>query len=394
MISKSTRRPNKETAPGKVPGMDGYRKNTSRSLELLAIAANIGAKASDPEAIRLLDAFKASPTGNVFATSTGTTIHWGNIQRLVDGLDRFVLPEALGLLPDLALPRTAAPRFVVHLDSMKARGTSGDNDQVALAISRVKGKADILIGEGNGIREVSFKDSSASENKLWQQSKSETYDFSGLPATLLGGLNFPELKDRLVALKSSVDVDSRPMSLSVDQWSRLKNGQHRILAIVKERLPTEWDDFVHLALDRAGTALDTVLGVAFPSGSPDHGRNLANILSRGLIAGETPGHEEWILSMDGSARLDRALEHLRHEPGVQVWWSRQLSKSGKPSWFLRAMVGNRRYLITKIEPSFDGARPNVSQTKGVIYYFQEGSGYTEPGERSVWNLLADLSENS
>jgi hypothetical protein len=134
--------------------------------------------------------------------------------------------------------------------------------------------------------------------------------------------------------------------------------------------------------------------MAFPSDSSSHGRNLAAILSRGLIAGETSGHEEWILYMDGSARLDRAMEQLRHEPGVEVQWSRKLSQSGKPSWFVRALVSNRRYLVTKIEPSFDGARPNVSQTKGVIYYFQEGSRYKGPGERSVWNLLADLSAKS
>lgn len=374
--------------------MDGYRKNTSRSLELLAIAANIGAMTSDPEAIRLMQAFKASPAGSVFVTPTGTTIHWGNIERLLDGLNQYLIPEVLRLLPDLRLPRTVAPRFIVHLDSMKAGMRMGERDEVQLAVSRVKGKADILIAEVNGIREVSFKDSSASENKLWQQSKSESYVFSGFLATLNGGLNFPELRDQLLTLKSRVVVNSPPKSLSAEQWSRLKNEQYRILAVVKESFSKEWKDYVRLALDQAGKELDTLLGVAFPSDSSGHGRNLAAILSRGLIAGETPGHEEWILSMDGSARLDRAMEQLRHEPGTEVQWSRQLSPSGKPSWLVHAVVGNRRYLITKIEPSFDGARPNVSQTKGVIYYFQEGSRYKEPGERSVWNLLADLSAKS
>jgi hypothetical protein len=374
--------------------MEGYRKNTSRSLELLAIAANIGAMSSESETIRLMQAFKASPTGNVFVTLTGTTVHWGNIQRLIDGLGRYSIPEALALLPDLRLPRTVAPRFIVHLDSIKASETTGEHDHVGLTVSRVKGKADILIAEGNGIREVSFKDSSVSENKLWQQSRSESYDFSGLPATLNGGLSFPELQKQLLVLKTSVVVNSRPMSLRADQWSRLKNEQYRILAVVKEALPTEWEEFVRHALDQAGKELDAMLEAAFPTVSSNHGRNLATILSRGLIAGETAGHEEWILFMDGSARLDRAIEQLRHEPEVKVQWSKQLSKSGKPSWFVRALVGTRRYLVTKIEPSFDGARPNVSQTKGVIYYFQEGSRYKEPGERSVWNLLADLSANS
>jgi hypothetical protein len=374
--------------------MDGYRKNTSRSLELLAIAANIGTMTPDPEAIHLMQAFKASPAGGVYESTTGTTVHWGNIERLLDGLNQYLIPEVLGLLPDLRLPRTVAPRFIVHLDSMKAGTKMGERDEVQLAVSRVKGKADILIAEANGMREVSFKDSSASENKLWQQSKSESYVFSGFPATLNGGLNFPELKDQLFTLKSRVVVNSPPKSLSPDQWSRLKNEQYRILAVVKESFPTEWKDFVRLALGQAGKELDTMLGMAFPSDSPSHGRNLAAILSRGLIAGETPGHEEWILYMDGSARLDRAMEQLRHEPGVEVQWSRKLSQSGKPSWFVHALVSNRRYLVTKIEPSFDGARPNVSQTKGVIYYFQEGSRYKEPGERSVWNLLADLSAKS
>jgi hypothetical protein len=76
---------------------------------------------------------------------------------------------------------------------------------------------------------------------------------------------------------------------------------------------------------------------------------------------------------------------------VQVDWERRNSRAGKPSWFVYASVAGHRYLITKIEPSFEGKLRGISQTKGIIYHFQEGAQNRAPGEGSVWTLLSDLS---
>jgi hypothetical protein len=47
-----------------------------------------------------------------------------------------------------------------------------------------------------------------------------------------------------------------------------------------------------------------------------------------------------------------------------------------------------KYGITKIEPSFDGAKKNVSQTKGIIYYFQQYPNNTN----HIWQLLKNISK--
>ena len=48
-------------------------------------------------------------------------------------------------------------------------------------------------------------------------------------------------------------------------------------------------------------------------------------------------------------------------------------KEGKKSLLVSIKIKNQIYGLTKIEPSFDGWRDVVSQTKGIIFYFQEYS---------------------
>jgi hypothetical protein len=89
--------------------------------------------------------------------------------------------------------------------------------------------------------------------------------------------------------------------------------------------------------------------------------------------------------------LDETINNLSAISGLKAEWSRRASGMGKDSWLIYVTLSKKRYLVTKIEPSFDGHEANVSQTKGVIYYFQEGSGARTAAEGSVWDLLSDVS---
>ena len=371
--------------------MVGQRLNTSRSLELLVIAANLNSMPSELEVNGLISAFQTHPMGGTHTTGLGTSVHWGNIQRLVQDLIPLRREELASTLSRIALPRSSPPRFLVHLDSFRKATALPASEFVIPTVARVKGKADILIAEADCIRELSVKDSSVGESKLGQQSKRETYNFSGSAHTLSGGFHFTSLQDRLQIIKGSVDLNIRPTSLSEDQWGRLNNEQYRILAIAKDSDPVEWDSFVAAAEIEAAQELDSFLEAAFPRVSNSHGRHLADILAHRLIDGETEGHDEWIVSQQGAFRLDSAIAYLAQLTDVRVDWERRSSRTGKPSWFVYAVVSSNRYLITKIEPSFEGKRRGVSQTKGIIYHFQEGSRNRAPGEGSVWTLLADLS---
>ena len=371
--------------------MAGPRLNTSRSLELLVIAANLNSMPSESEVNGLINAFQTHPMGGTYTTQLGTSVHWGNIQRLVQDLMPLGREGLASTLSRIALPRSFPPRFLVHLDSFRKETALPASTLVIPTVARVKGKSDILIAEVDGIRELSVKDSSAAEKKLGQQSKRETYDFSGDEHTLSGGFNFTSLQDRLQRIKSNVDLNVHPTSLSEDQWGRLRNKQYRILAIAKDSDPVEWDSFAVAVEIEAAQELDSFLGAAFPAASHSHGRHLATILSHRLIDGETSGHDEWIVSQQGAFRLDSAIVYLAQMTNVQVDWERRNSRTGKPSWFVYASVAGHRYLITKIEPSFEGKLRGISQTKGIIYHFQEGAQNRAPGEGSVWTLLSDLS---
>ena len=70
---------------------------------------------------------------------------------------------------------------------------------------------------------------------------------------------------------------------------------------------------------------------------------------------------------------------------------RKAQGSGKLSLVIFAQdKSNKQYVVCKIEPGFDGGRPEVSQTKGVIYYFQEGRQLHKP---TVWDLIEDAWSN-
>jgi hypothetical protein len=372
--------------------MVGARKNTSRAEELICAATNC-VVGPDLDGINIiLGQFSQHPSGGTYEHTNGTRLVWGNVERLLGSTGHTQIADVGRAIVQYQLPRSQPPRYVVLMDSLLNGATTltGVSDQAMAILKNVKGKADLTVIEDDVIRELSVKRPNLTEVKLGQQSRREDYQFRSSVSTLSGGKNLPNLREAMSDLTRGLGEISRPNSLTEYQWGRLTEDDKR-LAAAKQLFPDQWKEIVRHAMTDAGAELDSFLTDALPTNEQEHSYNLGVLLSHRLIGGMTEGHEEWITSAHGPFRLELAIQKLADTSALRATWSRQPSKSGKDSWVITARVGNRRYVICKIEPSFDGAKPEVSQTKGVIYYFQEGSGLRAPADGSVWDLLSDVS---
>jgi hypothetical protein len=66
--------------------------------------------------------------------------------------------------------------------------------------------------------------------------------------------------------------------------------------------------------------------------------------------------------------LASVIQHLnRIKPVVTLT---ENNPRGKISIIVRIQIKTKIYCLTKIEPSFEGKKANVTQTKGIIYHFQ------------------------
>lgn len=371
------------------------RSNTARAAELIAAAINCVSGSNASEVEQVFRKFRLHPEGSSYRHKTGSTLVWGDINRLVA-----FLPEVRDVsLKDLSgqylVPSSGTRRFVIHIDSVK----SGARDALVLPtdirglLGRSLGKADLLLVDEQNLLKLSVKQSDSKEVKLGQQSASATYDFRPVSFTLSGGKNFPGMNHAVTALTSRLNGKLiRPSALSPDQWGKIaKTPQQQRLAIVKSSWPGEWSVIVLSTLYDASQALDAFLNAAFPSNHRDHARNLGEILRHRLLGRTTGAGQMWITSKAGPYRLDEAINKLSAISGLRAEWARRASGKGKDSWLIYVTFSKKRYLVSKVEPSFDGQEADVSQTKGVIYYFQEGSGARTAAEGSVWDLLSDIS---
>lgn len=75
---------------------------------------------------------------------------------------------------------------------------------------------------------------------------------------------------------------------------------------------------------------------------------------------------------------------------VKIWGEfRKASSKGIDSLVIKVKDKlGQEYVACKIQPALDGGEENVSQTKGIIYYFQEGR---QLGLPTVWDLIENTS---
>ena len=361
----------------------------ARSVELLVAAINCFTTPNHDDINIAFAKMAEAPRGSSFKFTNGTTLVWGNIERLIAAQGHVQIADISDAVQQYKLPRDEPPQYVILMDSYKnSHPNEVKIDPSALRIlSLVKGKADLTVIEQTEVREVSIKRQESKEVKLGQQSRREEYEFMPRPVELIGGKGLKSIQEGLQKITSIPKNGNRPMVIDDLQWARMSDD-NKLLSLIKNNHAAEWQRLVANSMCEAGQQLDRFLGAAFHVDRSLHARNLGVLLSHRLIGGITEGHEEWMTSRLGPFRLDLALDEVTRNTGVTVEWSRRPSRSGKDSWVITATLSGKRYVVCKIEPSFDGAKPHVSQTMGVIYYFQEGSQVRTATDGSVWDLLS------
>lgn len=339
-------------------------------------------------------------------SSPGSLFVWGRIEHLV--------PYALNLAegPDSVIETLATrnliaeppgPRLVIHMDKkstisdaiweqvrQSATSRRSDMEKAATSLS----KADVLVFpvSVNAIFGLSVKaGTGASEVKLSQQSAPHVYKFHPKAFTLVGGKNMKALKDAEVLVRgiSASAVAYENTSLTEEQFDKLSRGD-RIFAVIKHRYPGKWKDIVRQAMEEANENL-TEFGKALSGRGATAQHNLRELMAERLVGDwhSAGNYEMWISGMKEPVNLSKVLQDQRRFPAVSELSCRaRPSTNGKVSLVIYAVtVSGGQYVVCKIEPSFDGGEAQVSQTKGIVYYFQEGRQLDLP---TVWDLIEFL----
>lgn len=293
------------------------------------------------------------------------------------------------------------PRLVIHIDTAPNVPVEILNEYGFWNLkeaTRTLKKADLLLTSPDTEKVIGLSVKSgtgSSEVKLSQQSTSATYDFKPRSFTLEGGLNLgPLLKiNRVLQDISDNQLVVENTRLLPSQFNKL-NAQHKRYAVLKKKHPTEWEESVKAAMGEATENL-RLFSNAISSEGTTAQHNLSVLLKTRLIGDEIANdkYQLWLSGYNSPINLSDMVNNLDRFSNVTKLWGefKKAQGSGKISLVIYAQnESNKLYVICKIEPAFDGGRPQVSQTKGVIYYFQEGRQLHKP---TVWELIEDAWEN-
>ena len=353
------------------------------------MAANATSESDTHQFLSIIGRFRQLPAGGVYQTPAGTELVWGNIGYLVEGLGLIADAEMTALAPRLRLPRSFPARLIAH-----ARGLDFATLRSFGAMILVKGSAELFMLDDEAVRGVFVVDADGPV-KLGQLSGPREFGLAQGTATLMGGFHLPRLAAGIGMLHSGSDRGDRHAFLDAGRIAKLSK-RDRDLAVAKQQQPRAWGQIVREGEQEADLALGTFLTACFDVDRRFHGTNLASLLS-GVLLNDVPRDREyWITLRSGPIQLDRALDRLDVDNDVDVSVSpcacalsqRELRK---PAWEIRAQVGGRRYLVARIQPSFEGGSIGAEQTKGIVYHFQEAPSHRSDGEGSVWDLLDAIS---
>lgn len=330
------------------------RSNTSRSKELDVV------KFAFRNDIPKLKKFLLENKNSGVYQSDGIYFKYGNIERLLTDFDWGYIPKYFPL-DDI--------KEIYHLDGLSK------NEKISLEIKfnltkgilTSKSKADLLLLTENGVEIITFKDSTVAA-KLGQVSSSINY----ANFTIRGGLfgNIPIVNVQVLSHYQT--------GLSKDQFLKLQQ-RDKDLAYFKNNFPEDWKVFV---LDSLKDSVDQLknLGQALISNK----EVFLEFISKTLFGqSEIPSCFKIIF---GDVMISSELigKFFKSE-GYKIICE-EYNTSNKFSLIVSLEINSIKYGITKIEPAFDGARVNVSQTKGIIYYFQQFPSK----ELHIWQLLKDI----
>jgi hypothetical protein len=277
----------------------------------------------------------------------GIRFEYGNIARLVDHLDA----------SEPSKPFNFQVKYVCHLDGVPAsrkRVIEKDFGLVQGAISSKDTKADLLVIDKRGNSYfISVKDPNK-PSKLGQKSGAVSYGnarlHGGLKGVSIGELKVPKV------------IRYKDTNLTEKSFSKATHSD-QVFAYVKKQYPSDWMKIVATSEKRAFNEIKKFCSVL-----KDDRNSLIDFIC--LTMGGSLGEDSnfYIVSGDDVTNLSAVVKAFRTKPFKVIL--KDHSPRGKTSIIVKVEFKNKAYCLTKIEPSFEGKKSDVSQTKGIIYHFQ------------------------
>jgi hypothetical protein len=295
----------------------------------------------------------------------GITFEYGDITRHLKYLNPSKLKN----------PFDIVPKFVCHLDNVNAdrkREIEKVFDLPPKSISSHQVKADLLfVDQAGNPFYISVKDIDE-PSKLGQVSREIQYG----RASLRGGLNGVNLPQDLVPTQ----ITYRQTSLTAKRFNNLTVADQRF-SYFKKNHKADWkiivDESKRHALEQARQ---------FAQVLKDDRESLIEFLGTTLAGNLQRSSDFYLLFGNKVVNFTDAMRVLKTKSfEIEIEEHRPRLKTSLIVWLIDEQ---KRYGITKIEPSFEGEGVNVDQTKGIIFHFQQHGD----NKNSYKDLLLDISK--
>jgi hypothetical protein len=311
------------------------------------------------------------------ASVNGVQFEWGKVSRLIEGTDLSARSEeAQTVIRRLNIE----PTHVSHLDHLPKTRKLQLEAEFRLPAGSISGdlsstKADIFIRCKSGTPYfISLKEIDR-VSKLAQVSRRTEYG----NAVLDGGLESVEIPSSAIPKTFSWG----DTGLKESQFKKITPKDRR-LAFFKNNFPNEWSRMVESGYDEAKRQVQTFCSVL----KSDRGSLLSFL--RTTLAGSLGRSPNFFVVMGKEAvYLESTLNKLNDPRWAFSFEDASTQKKFAMKIFL-TQGHNEPYCIARIEPTFEGKGIRVSQTKGIIFQFQQYPDTADSTARHYKRLLLDI----
>lgn len=307
---------------------------------------------------------KLNPTGGK-PEFEGISFEYGDVSRHVKFLNPLKIRN----------PFVVSPTFVCHLDNVnveRKRQIEKDFDLITESISSSQVKADLFFIDESGTPYfVSVKDIEE-PSKLGQVSREMNYG----NATLHGGLSGVHLPPENIP---SV-ISFKQTALSERKFNNLTTADQRF-SFFKKNYPKAWKQIVQASKQAA-----LAQAREFATTLKDDQASLIEFLGVTLAGNLKNSKDFYILLGDRIVNFSEAIDSFKKRSfEVEIEEHKPRQKTSLIIWLKNS---EKKYCLTKIEPSFEGEGLKVDQTKGIIFHFQQFG----TDENNYKKLLLDITQ--
>ena len=307
---------------------------------------------------------KSNPTGGK-PELEGIIFEYGDISRHLKYLNPLKIKN----------PFNVSPIFVCHLDNVNVDRKKQIERDFGLrpdSISSKQVKADLFFVDQAGKPYfVSVKDIDV-PSKLGQISREMHYG----RAILHGGLSGVNLPQENIP----VEISFKQTALSEKKFNNLTAADQRF-SFFKKNYPKDWIEIVHMSKQNA---LDQTR--QFAATMKDDRESLIEFLGITLAGNLKNSKDFYLLLGDEVIDFTKVINVLKTKSfEIEIEEHKPRQKTSLIIWL---KDGEKKYGLTKIEPSFEGEGLKVDQTKGIIFHFQQHGD----SENNYKKLLLDVAK--